>query len=190
LSRAFIVPIPPSSASLFSKAYYFDAGASSWSEGTGGPSLDYFTRVFLRHEVDFDHIQAYEGTVSPDAFYASVPDHYKNRTHYYQEYILSAPSNNGTFLPTVISNMTEKDDYVFFKLDIDSGKIERGTVDFLLSSSDDRKHVTEFVWEHHVAGNYILAHAWNTTVEATTIYESYKLFLQLRQQGIRAHSYV
>jgi hypothetical protein len=190
LSRAFIVPLPPTSASLFSKAFYFDAGASSWTEGAGGPSLDYFTRIFLRHGIDFDHIQAYEGTVSADDFYATVPDHYKNRTYYYQEYILSSPSINGTFLPTVMSNMTELEDYVFFKLDIDSGEIERGTVDFILSSGEDIQHVTEFVWEHHVAGNYIMAPAWGGSLEAATLYESYNLFLQMRRRGIRAHSYV
>jgi hypothetical protein len=175
---------------LFSKAFYFDAGASSWTEGAGGPSLDYFTRIFLRHGIDFDHIQAYEGTVSPDNFYATVPDDYKNRTYYYQEYILSSPSMNGTFLPFVMGNMTGLEDYVFFKLDIDSGEIERGTVDFILSSSDDIQHVTEFVWEHHVAGNYIMAPSWGVSVENATIYESYNLFLWMRQRGIRAHSYV
>jgi hypothetical protein len=125
-----------------------------------------------------------------DTFYATVPDDYKNRTYYYQEYILSSPSMNGTFLPFVMGNMTGLEDYVFFKLDIDSGEIERGTVDFILSSSDDIQHVTEFVWEHHVAGNYIMAPSWGVSVENATIYESYNLFLWMRQRGIRAHSYV
>jgi hypothetical protein len=143
LSCAFIVPLLSMSASLFSKAFYFDAGALSWTEGAGGPTLDYFTRIFLRHGIDFDHIQAYEGTVSADDFYATVPDHYKNCTYYYQEYISSSPSINGMFLPTVMSNMTEQEDYVFFKLDIDSGEIEQGTVDFILFSSEDIQHVAE-----------------------------------------------
>ncbi len=89
------------------------------------------------------NIQAYEGTVSADDFYATVPDHYKNCTYYYQEYISSSPSINGMFLPTVMSNMTEQEDYVFFKLDIDSGEIEQGTVDFILFSSEDIQHVAE-----------------------------------------------
>jgi hypothetical protein len=155
LSCAFIVPLLSMSASLFSKAFYFDAGALSWTEGAGGPTLDYFTRIFLRHGIDFDHIQAYEGTVSADDFYATVPDHYKNCTYYYQEYISSSPSINGMFLPTVMSNMTEQEDYVFFKLDIDS------------------------VCEHHVAGNFIMAPAWGGSLEAATLYESYNLFLQM-----------
>jgi len=59
-----------------------------------------------------------------------------------------------------MSNNTGQEDYVFFKLDIDSGEIEGGTVDFILSSSEDIQQVTEFVWEHHVAGNYIMAPVW------------------------------
>ena len=41
------------------KAYYFDAGASSWNSGAGGPSLSYFTEVWKRHGIDFDHIEAW-----------------------------------------------------------------------------------------------------------------------------------
>jgi hypothetical protein len=72
---------------------------------------------------------------------------------------------NGMFLPSVMGNMTELEDYVFFKLDIDSGEIERGIVDFILSSSDDIQHVKEFVWEHHVAGNYIMASIWGALLK-------------------------
>jgi len=97
----------------------------------------------LRHGLDFDHLQAYEGTVSADGFYATVPDHYTNCTYYYQEYILSSPSMNGTFLPTVMSNMTAQEDCVFFKIYIYSGEIEQGTVDFILSSSEDNQHTHE-----------------------------------------------
>ncbi len=191
LSRSFIVPIPPSSASLFSKAYYFDAGASSWTEGAGGPSLDYFTRVFARHEIDFDHIEAYEGSVSADDFYASVPDNYKNRTFYNQVFIASSPSMDGPFIPFVISNITQKEDYVFFKLDIDSGDVERGTVDYMLSDdTDSLQYIKEFVWEHHVAGNYIMAPFWGGNMDNLSIYDSYQYFLKLRRLGVRAHSYV
>ena len=46
--------------------------------GVRCPTLDYFTRIFLRHGIDFDQLQAYEDTVSADGFYATIPDHYKN----------------------------------------------------------------------------------------------------------------
>jgi len=50
LSRSYIIPVP--SGSSFQKAYYFDAGASAWNIGGGGPSLHYFTTVWKRHGID------------------------------------------------------------------------------------------------------------------------------------------
>mmetsp|Transcript_20149 Transcript_20149/g.28681 ORF Transcript_20149/g.28681 Transcript_20149/m.28681 type:complete len:350 (+) Transcript_20149:317-1366(+) len=109
LSRSFVVPPPPSGRS-FPKTYYFDAGSSIWDDGGGGPSLKYFTTVWKRHGIDFDHIEAWEGTVGTEEFYATVPDNYKNRTFFHSEYIASSPETNGTFLPLLILNSTDKED--------------------------------------------------------------------------------
>ena len=39
---------------------------------------------------------------------------------------------------------------MLFKLDIDNGPVEKGTVDHLLSDdNDDLDWIDEFVWEHH-----------------------------------------
>ena len=61
--RSYIIPPPSINAP---KAYYFDAGASSWSTGFGGPSLNYFTTIWRRHGIDFDHIEAWEGSTTPE----------------------------------------------------------------------------------------------------------------------------
>jgi len=58
VSQSFFVPVPPAGGT-FPKAYYFDAGASSWNSGAGGPSLSYFTEVWKRHGIDFDIIEAW-----------------------------------------------------------------------------------------------------------------------------------
>jgi len=51
--------------------------------------------------------------------------------------------------------MAKKSDYVLFKLDIDSGPVEQGTVDFLLDDANDEiEYIDEFLWEHHV-DNYV-----------------------------------
>eukprot|EP00590_Aulacoseira_subarctica_P011128 CAMPEP_0172430060 /NCGR_PEP_ID=MMETSP1064-20121228/52917_1 /TAXON_ID=202472 /ORGANISM="Aulacoseira subarctica , Strain CCAP 1002/5" /LENGTH=427 /DNA_ID=CAMNT_0013175851 /DNA_START=94 /DNA_END=1377 /DNA_ORIENTATION=+ len=191
LSRSYIVPVPPARASSFPKAYYFDAGASQWNDGGGGPSLSYFTAVWKRHGLDFYHIEAWEGTGSKEAFYATVPEEYKYRTFYHEAFIASSPNTTDPFVPFVIKKTTQKEDYVLFKLDIDNGPVEKGTVDYLLSSADDSlEYITEFVWEHHVRGNYIMAGWWGDSVDELSIFDSYMYFLQLRQRGVRAHSYV
>ena len=82
-------------------------------------------------------------------------------------------------------------DYVLFKLDIDSGHVEKGTVDHLLSDdNDDLEYIDEFFWEQHVR-NYIMAPAWKDTIDKSLgIADSYQYFLRLRQKGVRAHSWI
>ncbi len=70
------------------------------------------------------------------------------------------------FVPSVIKSMTAKDDYVIFKLDIDSGEVERGTVEYPLSHPKDLAYIDEFLWEHHVEDNYIMKHAWKNSTDS------------------------
>lgn len=72
-TRAYVIP-PPGDSPLESKKFYFDAGASRWSSGEGGPSLSFFTEVWKRHGIDFDHIECWEGTTRPEKFYSTVPE--------------------------------------------------------------------------------------------------------------------
>lgn len=189
--RSWIVP-PPTKPTA-EKSYYFDAGASSWTAGQGGPSLSYFAAVWKRHGIDFDHIEAWEGGTSTQKFYGTVPAEYKDRTHYQQQLISSQPTSEGgnPFVPTVIKSMAKKEDYVLFKLDIDSGPVEQGTVDFLLDPANDEiEYIDEFLWEHHV-DNYIMHGHWEGGIDwSLKISDSYMYFLKMRQKGVRAHSWI
>ena len=52
------------------------------------------------------------------------------------------------FVPTVIRQQRKKEDYVLFKLDIDSKEVETAIVDHLLrDDNDDLSYIDEFVWE-------------------------------------------
>jgi hypothetical protein len=116
------------------------------------------------------------------------------RTYFNQQWIASSVESSGVsspFVPTVIRETASKDDYVLFKLDIDSPAVETGTVDYLLSpDNDDLEYIDEFIWEHHV-DNYIMQPFWGKAMDKTmTIADSYEYFLRLRRQGVRAHSWV
>ena len=100
------------------------------------------------------------------------------------------PNDPQPFVPAIIKSMTKKEDYFLFKLDIDSRVVKRGTVDHLLSNSEDLSYVDEFLWEHHVGGNYLMRYAWKNDTDDLTIHDSYQYFLCLRQKGVRAHSWV
>lgn len=200
VARSWLVP--PPSISSEKKAYYFDAGATNWlardlgstssGDSLGGSSLAYFTTVFLRHGIHFDVIEAWEGSTSEGDFYDTVPADYKDRTIYHNEWIATDQGDAAKpFVPTVIREKTNKDDYVVFKLDIDSKDVETKIVDHLLSDdNDDLEWIDEFIWEHHV-DNYLMNPNWGETVDTTKdIRDSYEYFLRLRKLGVRAHSWV
>lgn len=193
LDRSYIVP--PSLTSIDTgHKLYFDAGASSWSEGLGGPSLSYFTNVWERHGIQFDRIEGWEGGTEVMEFYCSVPDKYLPHTYFHQEWISSSLSTSGAknpFVPSVIRQQANKEDYVLFKLDIDSGNVEKGTIDhFLSDDNDDIDYIDELFWEQHVR-NYIMAPSWRDSIDKTlSIADSYRYFLRLRQKGVRAHSWI
>ena len=79
VDRSWVIPPPTNPAEEGQKKYYFDGGASSWSAGQGGPSLSYFTSIWNRHGIDFDHIEAWEGSTTSAKFYSSVPASYRER---------------------------------------------------------------------------------------------------------------
>ena len=189
VDRSYVIP-PPNL--IAAKSYYFDAGASSWSSGAGGPSLSYFTTVWERHGIEFDQIEGWEGSTTPANFYKTVPPKYRDRTHYHQQWIASSPDQTAPFVPTVIRRTADKEDYVLFKLDIDNGAVEKGTVDHLLSDdNDDLDWIDEFVWEHHVKNYIMQPMGWGNSIDTSmSIADSYQYFLRLRQKGVRAHSWV
>ena len=127
-------------------------------------------------------------------FFCTVPNNFLSRTYFHQQWIsssIASSSAQSPFIPSVIRQTASKEDYVLFKLDIDSGHVEKGTVDHLLSpDNDDLEYIDEFFWEQHV-DNYIMNRAWGDTIDKSmTIEDSYHYFLRLRQQGVRAHSWV
>jgi hypothetical protein len=218
LFRGYVIPPPepPRGAS----AVYFDAGASSWSQGGGGPSLKFFVNVWKRHGIDFQDIFAFEMTTSSDDFYKDVPPQYKNRTHYQQCAVSSLPEGETTenpFIPHVIEryhrdhatrasnsastnatspsaeneNVIANDLYLFFKLDIDSPLVEAGSVEYIMDIAAQGL-IHEFAWEHHVHGNYLMRVPWSgpAGLADLSLKDSYNIFLRLRMMGIRAHSWV
>jgi hypothetical protein len=158
------------------KAYYFDAGASHWNKGKGGPSLSFFHHVWNRQGLPFNAIYAFEARTSNDTFYESIPNQYRSMVHYQQGYVRSSPGGEGgPFLPHEIQKLTQKDDYVLFKLDIDSPGVEEGNIDYLLSGeSDILEYVDDFFYEFH----------------SEELSKWYDVFLKMRIAGVRAHSWI
>jgi len=185
VDRSYILPGNPGS----SKTFLFDAGASHWSQGAGGPSLSYFAAVWKRYGFDWSRIEGWEGGTTVAKFEATVPQEWRSRTHFHQDWISTSPDKQ-PFVPDVIRSTASKEDYVVFKLDIDSKSVETAIVDYLLSHPKALGYIDEFIWEQHV-DNYLMAPAWAQTQDMTkSIADSYQYFLKLRKLGVRAHSWV
>jgi hypothetical protein len=188
VDRSYVIPGSFRDTTGKGKTFLFDAGASSWNDGAGGPSLSYFAEVWKRHGFHWDKIEAWEATTPSNAFYNTVPGEWKDKTEYHQEFISTNPSQS-PFVPTVIEQKTSKEDYVVFKLDIDSKAVETKVVEFLLKWKN-LGLVDEFLWEHHV-DNYLMAPNWGDSQDMSkSLADSYTYFLRLRQLGVRAHSWV
>jgi hypothetical protein len=188
--RSYIVP--PPHLTRHERYYYFDAGASSWGSGWGGPSLRYFVDIWGRHGIRWDEIYAWEIRTTVPDFYNTVPLEYQNRTFYNQSAIASSPETEtavNPFLPHYIrQKVQDPNDYTLFKLDIDSPYVEEGTILYILNQTEERV-VDELLWEHH-CNSYLLKLEWGKDPKRKSIWESYNLFLQLRHKGIRAHSWI
>ena len=102
-------------------------------------------------------------------------------------------------------------DYVVVKLDVDNSEVELALVHQLLNMSTRGRSplVDEIFWEHHVWGSPMACpEMWGSKAPSGWAYMdypsreakmkspdaslkgSYRLFRQLREKGIRAHSWV
>ena len=152
--------------------------------------MKYFFNMWNRASITFDEVFAFEMETPQDKFYQDMPFYHRSRVHYQQCAVSSNPEEDTyerPFLPNMIKRKASDDDYVLFKLDIDSPKVENGNIDFILQ--DEGNHIDELVWEHHVAGNYLMTE-WGdpSALDQLTLRESYEYFLRMRQRGIRARS--
>jgi len=188
--RGWIIPPPPTLRK--DRALYFDAGASDWASGRGGPSMQYFQRMWDRSNIQFDEMHAFEPFTNVDKFYETVPPAFQEKVHYQQCFVSSRPEDDSTdspFIPNLVKTKSNPNDYVLFKLDIDSPIVENGNIEFILNDPDVR--IDEILWEHHIKGNYIMLKTWGPgSQDPLSLRDSYEYFLKMRLRGIRAHSWV
>mmetsp|Transcript_3956 Transcript_3956/g.5709 ORF Transcript_3956/g.5709 Transcript_3956/m.5709 type:complete len:453 (-) Transcript_3956:75-1433(-) len=186
--------IPPAGVRNKRKLY-FDAGASNWSKDKDhGSSLQYFYKMWKRQGIAWDHIFAYEMSTTPTDFFETVPEEHRDLITYQQCAVTSTPeeddSDKHPFLPYEIQRKANPEDYVLFKLDIDSHLVEANTIEHILN--DPNNFIDEIAFEHHVSGNYLMRREWGDIGGdvAKSMRESYELFLRMRMKGIRAHSWI
>ena len=174
--------------------WLFDAGASTYNTGLGGASQSWFVDTYRARGIEFDRIIGWEAaTTDPKTQWGDIPDDIKRKTSWYN-IPASATFGHADNPLTFIKELTKPQDYVVFKLDIDTPEVEVAIVKQIMNDTELHALIDEFYFEHHVAGSPMQWHGWGDLTGSETplndIQDSYDIFYYLREKGIRAHSWV
>jgi len=171
-----------------SKRYLFDAGGSRFMD-----AMNFFTSKYQERGIVFDHVYVWEARkTGTEAYWAGVPAKtrafWEPRLTFYDGVPVTAdPADKENNPVSRIHQLCKDSDFCVFKLDIDTPSVELPIVQQLIAQSNATKSsLDEFFFEHHVHG--LMMKYW--TAGEGSFADSYKLFKQLRQLGVRAHSWI
>ena len=175
----------------------FDLGASLWKSGPGGASQEWFIQTYGTLNITFDRIFAWEATPhTPEEIYKDVPQAMRRVLTYHNVPVDPAPGATHNPL-RLLKEEAGPDDFVVFKIDIDTIPIEIALLEQILADPDASRLIDELYFEDHVINSPMMEKGWIYTIRAkennaTTrlLSDSYDSFRRLREMGIRAHSWV
>jgi hypothetical protein len=130
--------------------------------------------------------------LEPQNFWAHVPIRYIGIYHFFNAPISSDTSSHHS--PTrLIQQLTTPEDFVAFKLDVDTPEIEIPIVQEILRNTSVQRLVDEFFFELHFRCEIMMTCGWEDKMPIVSHGlvldrpSALKLFQDLRQVGIRAH---
>lgn len=167
-----------------------DLGASTWNTGSGGPSQSWFYEKYQKHGIELDRMLLWEATPHPgDDIFKELPPSIWHKYQYFN-YPASADTSDPSSPLSIIKRIAQPGDFLVLKIDIDNFAVETQIVQELLADQGLIDLIDEFVHEEHVQFPPMLRYWGSTAHPNRTLYDSYMLFSQLRNSGIRAHSWV
>lgn len=180
--------------SVGSMTWLFDAGASVYDSGAGGASQKWFIETYRTHGIEFDRIICWEAEhTNPQRQWDFVPPEIKRKMSWYN-IPLNASIGHADNPFTFIKALTKVEDYVVFKLDIDTPAVEVALIQQLMDDAELLALIDEFYFEHHVTGSPMQWHGWGDLRDSysplSTVNDSYFVFSFLREKGVRAHAWV
>lgn len=178
------IPMPASS-----KRYFFDAGGTHFMD-----AMQFFTSKYQERGIVFDHIYVWEAVYQTvDMYWSGTPPatraFWEPRLSFFNGVpVTSDPADHINNPVNRIHQLCGVKDFCAFKLDIDTPSVELPIANQLLANpAATRASLDEFFFEHHVHG--LMQNNWGDAVEGTFA-DSYQMFGQLRQLGVRAHSWI
>ena len=171
-----------------SRTVLFDVGASlAFHTAKEEPPIMHLLHQYEKFGFRFDHIYAYEATKQdPVEVYKKIPTRYQSAYHWIN---VGVSHETGGLNPLdMLINSYTKDDFVVFKLDIDTPAIELAMVVQLLEDPRFTDMIDAFYFEHHVHIEEMEKH-WGKSMYLS-VHSSLNIFEMLREKGIPAHYWV
>lgn len=166
-----------------------------------GPSIPTLRAMYKKNCLEFDHVWAWEARKmglradGSSKWWDRVPEGAKSRLTFYNEPVnMSDASALG-----VLKREARPEDFVAFKLDIDSPELELEVMRTIANDQGYAELIDELFFEYHMVGSSDvngLGTYWNRFSAKGQPKappgqpEAVALLSQLRQQGIRAHFWV
>ena len=174
----------------YATKFFFDLGASLYNTGFGGASQQWFVETYESHGLEFDRILAWEAKlIAQKEIFKRVPSNVMGKLQYFNVPAETDIKASGNPL-RILKEITHKDDFVVVKIDIDNDKVELEFIRQILNDIEISSRIDELYFEHHVSGSPMEFYGWGRTWKNMTLAQSYDIFTQLRNLGIRAHSWV
>ena len=182
--------ITPSRTVRKTKSVLFDAGTSRFDS-----SLFWFTCGFSQRNMNFDSIYGWEySLLNPRDFWKNVPPRWKPLYHFFNKGITASPNDTDSVQTITKQLGITKNDFVAFKLDIDTPEIE---IPIVLDLLNDKSHFAEFIdeffFELHFRCEIMATCGWSLGMPEEfqglqlNRASALQLFSDLRHRGIRAH---
>jgi len=167
----------------------YDLGASIWGRGSFPSSQEWFYRQYVKNGgYSIDRSLMWEAkTETPATIFSEVDSALLPHFQYFNMPVSADPAAKMHPWNFVKQLATGKDRHVVVKLDIDTPEIENKLMEQLLEDEALWKLVDEAFYEHHTKIPEMRPF-WGSGVSGD-LSDSYRIFAELRNRGIRMHGW-
>lgn len=185
LSKDYLLPSYINA--LNKQIVYLDAGASTFYNGPGGSSQNYFYEFYKKYpSVKFQKWYLWEvKRQNISNMMKEIPYDIVNIYNYYNKPIVTDINSNDN--PLKIVKRHQNNSYIIFKLDVDNPKVEIPILNYLIMNNDI--FPDEFFFEYHYYSQ--INKWWGKLVDySCSLLCATNKFLLLRKKGIRSHPWI
>lgn len=168
------------------RIFLFDIGCTRWNDKLM-PGLRWLYDIFSVVGLTFTDIYGWEpSSARSEGFFDGLPIEVVSKMHFFNlaADTLLGSSNNPL---EILALVAQPDDFVVFKLDIDTPDVELRIILEIIGSPRYSALIDELFFEHHV--NIGAMRGWWGNEVDGTLQDSIHLFQSLRQVGIKAHAW-